>query len=141
MAVPIDFTGQRLPKSVLCLLSCRNKKVRRTPGMLQLSIRTKDCLYRYPMFLPGNGGMLPLSFSHGRRPLLFPDVFCPVTKHVLIPMFLTQERYRAVPRRSNDTQSTVHALTPRAPRRIDTGGTPAINTNLAKPAKSTTHLN
>ena len=95
MAVPIDFTGQRLPKSVLCLLSCRNKKVRRTPGMLQLSIRTKDCLYRYPMFLPGNGGMLPLSFSHGRRPLLFPDVFCPVTKHVLIPMFLTQERYRA----------------------------------------------
>ena len=71
MAVPIDFTGQRLPKSVLCLLSCRNKKVRRTPGMLQLS------------------------FSHGRCPLLFPDVFCPVTKHVLIPMFLTQERYRA----------------------------------------------
>ena len=68
--------------------------------------------------------------SHDIFPSSLPDVFCPVTKHVLIPMFLTQERYRAVPRRSNDTQSTVHALTPRAPRRIDTGGTPARNINL-----------
>ena len=61
--------------------------------------------------------------AHDKFPASLLDYFCPVTKHVLIPMFLTQERYRAGPG-SNDTQSTVHALTPRAPRRIDTGGTP-----------------
>ena len=59
--------------------------------------------------------------SHVRLPFSLPDVFCPVMKYGI----LTQERYRAVPRRSNDTLGTVHALTPRAPRRIDTAGTAA----------------